>query len=216
MAGSCWLLIVWLLIVVLQESSVDPLGLLRDTKLQHSLPLASAYAALLDYPPTTEQLKRQRGRLDPTHREPLFTNLNRSVLTALALTALALTSGSSSTHCSSPGPQLMVFAIAALTYVEFPWVRMVPRHCCAATFSAWRLIVLLLVLLSRVACSRDFKATLDYVLYTRDSLAPTGLLELPSDSEVVAKPGDSLPNANWSSDHVCLMAEFQLLAHKNN
>ena len=60
-----------------QEASVDPLGLLRDTKLQHSLPLASAYAALLDYPPTNEQLKRQRARLDPGHREPLFTNFNR-------------------------------------------------------------------------------------------------------------------------------------------
>lgn len=59
------------------EQSVDPLGLLRDTKLQHSLPLASAYAALLDHPPTTEQLKRQRGRVDPTHREPLFTNISR-------------------------------------------------------------------------------------------------------------------------------------------
>jgi hypothetical protein len=63
--------------VMLQEASVDPLGLLRDTKLQHSLPLASAYAALLDYPPTNEQLKRQRARLDPTNREPLFTNFNR-------------------------------------------------------------------------------------------------------------------------------------------
>jgi len=66
-----------------------------------------------------------------------------------------------------------------------------------------------------VSC-RDFKATLDYVLYTRDSLAPSGLLELPSDAEVVSKPGDSLPNANWSSDHVCLMAEFQILPHKNS
>lgn len=68
---SCFVL------VLLQEASVDPLGLLRDTKLQHSLPLASAYAALLDYPPTNEQLKRQRARLDPTNREPLFTNFNR-------------------------------------------------------------------------------------------------------------------------------------------
>lgn len=66
------------------------------------------------------------------------------------------------------------------------------------------------------SCCRDFKATLDYVLYTRDSLAPSGLLELPSDAEVMSKPGDSLPNANWSSDHVCLMAEFQLLPHKNS
>lgn len=67
-----------------------------------------------------------------------------------------------------------------------------------------------------LACCRDFKATLDYVLYTRDSLAPSGLLELPSDAEVMSKPGDSLPNANWSSDHVCLMAEFQILPHKNS
>lgn len=59
---------------------MDPLGLLRDTKLQHSLPLASAYAALLDYPPTNEQLKRQRARLDPVNREPLFTNFNKWVL----------------------------------------------------------------------------------------------------------------------------------------
>lgn len=56
---------------------MDPLGLLRDTKLQHSLPLASAYAALLDYPPTNEQLKRQRARLDPTNREPLYTNFSK-------------------------------------------------------------------------------------------------------------------------------------------
>jgi hypothetical protein len=63
---------------------VDPLGLLRDTKLQHSLPLASAYAALLDHPPTTEQLKKQRSRVDPTHREPLFTNLNRCGAVAAA------------------------------------------------------------------------------------------------------------------------------------
>jgi mRNA deadenylase 3'-5' endonuclease subunit Ccr4 len=61
--------------------------------------------------------------------------------------------------------------------------------------------------------SRDFKATLDYVLYTRDSLAPSGLLELPGEAEVVANPGESLPNANWSSDHVCLMAEFTIMPH---
>lgn len=63
---------------------------------------------------------------------------------------------------------------------------------------------------------RTLKATLDYVLYTRDSLAPVGLLELPAESEVISKPGDSLPNANWSSDHVCLMAEFQIMQHKNS
>jgi hypothetical protein len=56
---------------------MDPLHLLRDQKLQHALPLASAYAALWDQPPTSEALKRQRGRLDAAHHEPLFTNLNR-------------------------------------------------------------------------------------------------------------------------------------------
>lgn len=61
---------------------------------------------------------------------------------------------------------------------------------------------------------RTLKATLDYVLYTRDSLSPVGLLELPAEGEVITKPGDSLPNANWSSDHVCLMSEFQILQHK--
>ena len=104
---------------------MDPLHLLRDQKLQHALPLASAYAALWDQPPTSEALRRQRARLDPAHHEPLFTNL-----------------------------------------------------------------------------SRDYRGTLDYILYTRDSLAPRALLELPSDAEVGARPGEGLPNANWSSDHV--------------
>ena len=118
-----------------QDPSMDPLHLLRDQKLQHALPLASAYAALWDQPPTSEALRRQRARLDPAHHEPLFTNL-----------------------------------------------------------------------------SRDYRGTLDYILYTRDSLAPRALLELPSDAEVGARPGEGLPNANWSSDHVSLMAEFQVVS----
>ncbi len=47
-------------------------------------------------------------------------------------------------------------------------------------------------------------------MYTRDSLLPRALLELPTEAEVLGKP-ESLPNANWSSDHIALMAEFQLL-----
>lgn len=116
------------------DPSMDPLHLLRDQKLQHALPLASAYAALWDHPPTSEALKRQRARLDPAHHEPLFTNL-----------------------------------------------------------------------------SRDYKGTLDYILYTRDSLQPRALLELPSEAEIGARPGEGLPNANWSSDHVSLMCEFSVV-----
>lgn len=32
--------------------------------------------------------------------------------------------------------------------------------------------------------TRDFKGTLDYILYTEDSLAPGSLLELPEEAEV--------------------------------
>ncbi len=31
---------------------------------------------------------------------------------------------------------------------------------------------------------KDFKGTLDYILYTTDSLAPVAMLELPDESEV--------------------------------
>lgn len=91
----------------------------------------------------------------------------------------------------------------------------VDQHTACTSFWCWLLKLALLSCCARWLC-REFKATLDYVLYTRDSLAPSGLLELPSDAEVMSKPGDSLPNANWSSDHVCLMSEFQILPHKNS
>ncbi|XP_022766389.1 carbon catabolite repressor protein 4 homolog 1-like [Durio zibethinus] len=48
--------------------------------------------------------------------------------------------------------------------------------------------------------------TLDYILYTADSLTVEGLLEL-LDSESV---GVGLPSPLWSSDHIALMASFRL------
>lgn len=53
-----------------------------------------------------------------------------------------------------------------------------------------------------------FRGTLDYVLYTSNSLAPTALLELPDETEVRPRPGTGLPNEIWSSDHIALLAEF--------
>lgn len=115
----------------------------QDQKLFHSLPLASAYAALAEAggaDPRDPRLARQRARLDPKTKEPLFT-----------------------------------------------------------------------------ISTRDFKGTLDYVLYTRDSLAPVGLLELPAEGELNAGAGGGpdglLPNPNWSSDHIALMVEFQYTRH---
>ena len=58
--------------------------------------------------------------------------------------------------------------------------------------------------------TKDFKGTLDYILYSKDSLVPSAALELVDETEVVrskAQPG--LPNDQWSSDHVALMVEFQ-------
>jgi len=61
---------------------------------------------------------------------------------------------------------------------------------------------------------RDFKGTLDYILYTTDTLVPVGLLELPDDADLEEHaPGGRLPCANFSSDHIALMAEFQYRRH---
>ena len=57
-------------------------------------------------------------------------------------------------------------------------------------------------------CKKDFNGALDYVFYTEDALAPVSVLELQGEREVRAKYG-GLPNTQWSSDHVCLMTEFQ-------
>jgi hypothetical protein len=51
-----------------QELANDPLGILRPpAKLQHALPLASAYAAAGD---ARDADGRRRVRLDPKHHEP--------------------------------------------------------------------------------------------------------------------------------------------------
>lgn len=57
---------------------------------------------------------------------------------------------------------------------------------------------------------RDFQGTLDYVLYTTNSLVPTATLELPEESDLKdIRQKAGLPNETWSSDHIALLAEFQ-------
>lgn len=60
--------------------------------------------------------------------------------------------------------------------------------------------------------TRDFKGSLDYILYSTDSLVPSATLELLDECEVRSKTNAGLPNDLWSSDHVALMAEFQYRA----
>ena len=55
----------------LQELANDPLGILRPaSKLQHQLPLASAYAAVGAAPDADHGMQRQKRRLDPATGEP--------------------------------------------------------------------------------------------------------------------------------------------------
>ena len=60
--------------------------------------------------------------------------------------------------------------------------------------------------------TRDFKGTLDYILYSKDSLVPAAALELPDETEVKSKSQPGLPNDQWSSDHVALMVQFHYRA----
>jgi len=57
--------------------------------------------------------------------------------------------------------------------------------------------------------TKTYQGTLDYIFYTPALLTPTALLELPSEDE--ADIDNGIPNARYSSDHICIMAEFQLL-----
>jgi len=114
------------------ELQNDPLGILApSSKLCHKLPLASAYATVLDGEdngdPAIARLRRRLG----DKSEPKFTNM-----------------------------------------------------------------------------TRDFKGTLDYIMYSRDYLAPSGALELPDESEVRSRKTTGLPNESWSSDHIALMTEL--------
>ena len=53
------------------------------------------------------------------------------------------------------------------------------------------------------------RGTLDYILYTTDSLQPTAVLELPCLEDILTHPNEQLPNAQYSSDHIAMLAEFQ-------
>eukprot|EP00195_Chlamydomonas_chlamydogama_P016392 CAMPEP_0202900342 /NCGR_PEP_ID=MMETSP1392-20130828/11166_1 /ASSEMBLY_ACC=CAM_ASM_000868 /TAXON_ID=225041 /ORGANISM="Chlamydomonas chlamydogama, Strain SAG 11-48b" /LENGTH=568 /DNA_ID=CAMNT_0049586715 /DNA_START=168 /DNA_END=1874 /DNA_ORIENTATION=- len=118
-----------------QVNSIDPLGFLKEQKLQHSLPLLSAYARMWEANSAHDgRLAKQKQRLDQKHHEPGFTNI-----------------------------------------------------------------------------TKDFKGTLDYILYTNNSLQPTAVLELPVEAEVQSRPDEQLPNAQYSSDHLALLSEFMYL-----
>ncbi|KAH9614207.1 hypothetical protein KSS87_019067 [Heliosperma pusillum] len=56
-------------------------------------------------------------------------------------------------------------------------------------------------------CTRDFIGTHDYIFYTADSLTVESLLELLDEDNL--RKDTALPSAEWSSDHIALLAEFR-------
>ena len=64
--------------------------------------------------------------------------------------------------------------------------------------------------------THNFVGVLDYLWYGAESIVPTAVLEIPDESLLFGRngedgPSDGIPNAQWSSDHVALLGEFQLL-----
>nr|ACL53360.1 unknown [Zea mays] len=60
------------------DLAIDPLGILRPpSKLNHQLPLVSAYSAFARMVGVGYDLEHQRRRTDPATNEPLFTNCTR-------------------------------------------------------------------------------------------------------------------------------------------
>uniref|UniRef100_A0A7S2X3A0 Carbon catabolite repressor protein n=1 Tax=Chloropicon roscoffensis TaxID=1461544 RepID=A0A7S2X3A0_9CHLO len=59
----------------------------------------------------------------------------------------------------------------------------------------------------------DFNGAIDYMFYTGDSLVTSAVLELPDESDILRRNISALPNAEWSSDHIALMAEFRFFKY---
>ncbi|PKA61392.1 Carbon catabolite repressor protein 4 like 1 [Apostasia shenzhenica] len=66
------------------DLTVDPLGILRPpSKLNHQLPLVSAYSSFARMMGVSHSLDQQRRRIDPTTNEPLFTSCTRDFIGTL-------------------------------------------------------------------------------------------------------------------------------------
>lgn len=64
--------------------------------------------------------------------------------------------------------------------------------------------------------THNFVGVLDYIWYGVESIVPTAIMKIPDERLLFGKESESsvidgIPNAQWSSDHVALLTEFQLL-----
>lgn len=63
------------------DLAIDPLGILRPlSKLNHQLPLVSAYSSFARMAGVGYDFDHQRRRMDPSTNEPLFTNCTRDFI----------------------------------------------------------------------------------------------------------------------------------------
>jgi len=56
----------------------------------------------------------------------------------------------------------------------------------------------------------NFKGVLDYICYSRQTLRPLSVSPIPDES-VLTRHGDALPSTEFSSDHIMLISDMQIL-----
>ena len=187
----------------------DPLGILRPAaKLAHGLPLASAYAAAATLPHSAAAAAALAAGEEPVVPGASVANGRGGGL-----------SSPSSSSASSQHPPSSASATAANNGISGG----AADHHRNAALVAQRLRDSVDVDGTGeprfTNAGRDFRGTLDYILYSADALAPTALLELPTEADLCsggergrrAGVGVGLPSDRWSSDHVALLAEFAYL-----
>jgi CCR4-NOT transcription complex subunit 6 len=55
-----------------------------------------------------------------------------------------------------------------------------------------------------------FVGTLDFIFFTPESIVPVGTLEILDEARLLGDEFTALPNPRWSSDHIAIMADFDI------
>jgi len=55
-----------------------------------------------------------------------------------------------------------------------------------------------------------FVGTLDFIFFTPDKIVPVGTLEILDEARLLGEEYTALPNPRWSSDHISIMADFDI------
>jgi CCR4-NOT transcription complex subunit 6 len=58
----------------------------------------------------------------------------------------------------------------------------------------------------------NFNGVLDYIWYSANNLVPLAIAPVPDEAQL-RKHGDALPSTQYSSDHIMLIADMQILSN---